>query len=64
MQYLTTDALILFNSIEPVKTIKEIILNSTNVQDAFKKSCFEFMHASRKMRELYGVKAYFQIVDQ
>ena len=45
MQSLTTDVLILFNSIEPVKKAKEIILNSINAQDAFKKSCFTLQHS-------------------
>ena len=44
MQSLTTDVLILFNSIEPVKKVKEIILNSINVQNAFKKSCLTLQH--------------------
>ena len=44
MQPLTTDVLILFNSIEPVKRVKEIILNSINVQNAFKKSCLTLQH--------------------
>ena len=44
MQSLTTDVLILFNSIEPVKRVQEVILNSINVQDAFKKSCFTLQH--------------------
>ena len=44
MQSLTTDVLILFNSIEPVKKVKEVIINSINVQNAFKKSCLSLQH--------------------
>ena len=40
MQSLTTDVLILFNAFEPIKRVHKVILNSKNVQLAFKKSCF------------------------
>lgn len=40
MQSLSTDVLILFNAMEPVKMVQKIILNSTAVQTAFKVSCF------------------------
>ena len=40
MQSLTTDVLILFNSLEPVKRVEQVILNSKSVQSAFKTSCF------------------------
>ena len=39
MQSLTTDVLILFNAFEPVKLIHKVILNSKNVQSAFRQSC-------------------------
>ena len=39
MQSLTTDVLILFNAYEPVKLILKVILNSKNVQSAFRQSC-------------------------
>ena len=44
MQSLTTDVLILFNSIEPVKKVKNVIINSINVQNAFKNSCLSLQH--------------------
>ena len=40
MQSLTTDVLILCNAFEPVKRVHKVILNSKNVQLAFKESCF------------------------
>ena len=40
MQSLSTDVLILFNAMEPVKLVQKVILNSTVVQTAFKESCF------------------------
>lgn len=39
MQCLTTDVLIIFNSQEPVKLVHKLILNSGEVQRAFKESC-------------------------
>ena len=39
MQSLSTDVLILFNAFEPVKLVHKVILNSKNVQIAFKNSC-------------------------
>ena len=39
MQSLTTDVLIIFNSYDPVNRVHQVILNSKNVQEAFKKSC-------------------------
>ena len=44
MQSLTTDVLILFNSDKPVNKVKQIILNSTNVQNAFRESCVTLQH--------------------
>ena len=44
MQSLTSDVLILFNSDEPVSKVKEVIMNSTNVQNAFKESCVTLQH--------------------
>lgn len=43
MQCLTTDVLIIFNSQEPVKLVHDLILNSTVVQNASKKSCCMLM---------------------
>ena len=40
MQSLSTDVLILYNAMEPIKLVQEVILNSKNVQNAFKESCF------------------------
>ena len=40
MQCLTTDVLIIFNSQEPVKLVHTLILNSGEVQRAFKESCY------------------------
>ena len=39
MQSLTTDVLIIFNAYEPVKRIRDVIINSKNVQNAFLNSC-------------------------
>ena len=39
MQSLSTDVLIIFNSYDPVKRVHQVILNSSKVQEAFKKSC-------------------------
>ena len=39
MQSLSTDVLIIFNSYDPVKLVQKVILNSSTVQEAFKKSC-------------------------
>ena len=39
MQSLSTDVLIIFNSYDPVKRVHQVILNSSTVQEAFKKSC-------------------------
>ena len=44
MQSLTTDVLILFNSDEPVNKVKQTIMNSTNVQNAFRESCVTLQH--------------------
>lgn len=44
MQSLTTDVLILYNFDEPVNKVNEIIINSANVQRAFKESCITFQH--------------------
>jgi hypothetical protein len=40
MQSLSTDVLILYNALEPIKMVQKVILNSENVQKAFKESCF------------------------
>ena len=40
MQSLSTDVLIIFNSYEPINRVHQVILNSKNVQEAFKKSCY------------------------
>ena len=40
MQSLSTDVLILYNAMEPVKMVQKVILNSAVVQTAFKESCF------------------------
>ena len=40
MQSLTTDVLILFNAFDPVKLVHKVILNSKNVQSAFRISCY------------------------
>ena len=39
MQSLTTDVLIIFNAIEPVKKVEYVIQNSIKVKEAFKASC-------------------------
>ena len=39
MQSLSTDVLILFNAMEPVKLVQKVILNSKIVQNLFKESC-------------------------
>ena len=40
IQSLSTDVLIIFNSYNPVHRVHQVILNSTKVQEAFKKSCY------------------------
>ena len=40
MQSLSTDVLIIFNSYDPINRVHQVILNSKNVQQAFKKSCY------------------------
>ena len=39
MQSLSTDVLILFNSLEPVKLVEQVILKSSVVHRAFQQSC-------------------------
>ena len=56
--------LILYNFIEPSKNVKEVLLNSINVQDAFKKSCF---HSTiliyRRSLSRFGYKPYILFIS-